>query len=58
VADVRDISGRRRGEGALRNSERRFRSLFENSRDAVLLTNTDGSIDTANAAAWSLTRVD
>ena len=36
---------------ALKESEERYRSYFENSIDAVLLTSPDGSILTANAEA-------
>jgi PAS domain S-box-containing protein len=46
-----DITDRKRVEGALHNEERRFRSLFENSVDAVYLTRVDGTILDANPAA-------
>ena len=39
---------------ALRESETRYRSLFESSPDAVLLTITDGTILAANPAACSM----
>jgi PAS domain S-box-containing protein len=42
---------RSESEAALRESEERFRSLFENSIDAILLTVPDGRILAANPAA-------
>lgn len=47
-----DITERRRGEEALRESEERFRSLFEQSRAVMLLIDsTTGEIVDANLAA-------
>jgi PAS domain S-box-containing protein len=48
---IQDITDRRRAEDALRESEARYRTLFENSMDAVLLTVPDGHILSANPAA-------
>jgi len=49
-----DITDRRRAEHGLRESEERFRSLYDGSPDAVLLTRSDGSVHSANAAARQL----
>ncbi len=47
---VRDVTDERRARRALLESERRFRSLFEDSRDAIYLTTVDGRIEAANSA--------
>lgn len=49
-----DIAQRNRVETMLRESEERFRSLFEHSFDGVLLTLPDGRILAANPAACQI----
>ena len=51
---ARDISDRKRVEEALRDSEQRFRALFENGLDAVFLARPDGTIEAANPAACAM----
>lgn len=46
-----DITRRKEAEEALRVSEEKYRSLFENSIDCIILARPDGSISAANAAA-------
>jgi len=48
---VLDISERKRSEEALRNSEKRYRALFEDNNDAVFIFNLDGSHMEANLKA-------
>jgi diguanylate cyclase (GGDEF)-like protein/PAS domain S-box-containing protein len=54
VAVNEDITARRALANALRESEARYRALFEHSIDAVFLMKRDGSILSANAQACRL----
>ncbi len=48
---VRDITELKKADVALRESEEKFRSLFESSLDGILLTAPDGQVFDANQAA-------
>jgi len=54
IVHAEDQTDRRRVERELRESEERYRSLFEHSKDAILLTRPDGSILDANPAACEM----
>jgi PAS domain S-box-containing protein len=49
-----DITEQKRSERELQESEERYRSLFDHSKDAILLTKPDGSILEANPAACEM----
>lgn len=49
-----DVTRQKQAEEALQESELKYRSLFEHSVDAVLLTIPDGSIQAANTVACAM----
>ncbi len=56
LALIHQVSERKQAEGALRESEERFRTLFERSSDAIFLVDArTGQYVTANQAAERLT---
>ena len=57
VVTFSDITATRDMLHTIADKEERFRSLFEHSMDAILLTGPDGSIHSANPAACRLLRV-
>ena len=48
IVSMVDISRRKRAEEVLRESEERYRSLFESTLDGIMLTQQDGTILAAN----------
>ncbi len=53
-AIIRDISKRKRVEEAFKESEKRYRSLFEDSRDAIYFTTREGKLINVNQALIEL----
>ncbi len=51
---ARDITESKKADELINESEQRYRLLYENSIDAVMLTKPDGSISSANPAACKM----
>lgn len=51
---LRDLSEKYKTKQALRQSEQRFRTLFENSPTAIFILDTDGLVSGANSEALNL----
>jgi diguanylate cyclase (GGDEF)-like protein/PAS domain S-box-containing protein len=54
VWSFRDVTRQRRTEDALRESESRYRALFQDSRHAIYITSLTGRFEEANAALLEL----
>jgi len=58
VSALRDITKRKNAEQALRDSESKFREVFENAGDGILIGNISGQIIEVNEAILKMTGYD
>lgn len=54
VTNSRDVTNHIRSQKAIKESEERYRSFFENSPDAIMVTIPDGNILAANPSACNM----
>lgn len=54
IVTIKDITDKIKAEKALKDSEAKYRSLFENAMDAFILASPDGHIIAANPAACNM----
>jgi PAS domain S-box-containing protein/putative nucleotidyltransferase with HDIG domain len=54
MASLLDVTDRRQSEATQRVSEGRYKAIFENSRDAIYITTSDGTYVDANQATLDL----
>lgn len=50
----KEVEARKKSEAALKESEQKYKAFFENSIDAILITQPDGRIVSANVAACEM----
>ncbi|HBF98816.1 MAG TPA: hypothetical protein DDW95_09725 [Alphaproteobacteria bacterium] len=51
---IRDVTDRKRAQDALRESEQKFQTLFEESPVGILIFSADGTLESANRAAYAI----
>jgi PAS domain S-box-containing protein len=54
IGTIQDITRRKEAEETLRRSEERYRTLFEESRDAIIICTLRGELVDGNPAWWEL----
>ncbi len=58
IATIRDISERKRAEKALKKNELKYRDIFENVYDGIVMLDTDANITHLNKAAKEMLEID